>query len=472
MAQLKKKYGLFTAISMVVGIVIGSGVFFKAQNVLNTTGGDMPLGIIAWLTGGVVMIVCGYNFANFATRYEKVGGLVDYAEAMLGERYSYFVGWFIATLYVPGMASALAWVSARYTLCIFMPDAVDTTMASPECLCLAGFYLIMSYCVNTISPKIAGKLQVSMTIIKLIPLVLMAVVGIIVGLKNGNIAQEMHSFGAGATEDNGMFSSLFASVVAVAFAYEGWILATSINAELKDSKKNLPRAIVAGCSLIMIVYILYYVGISGSVNIDELRFNGANYAFNEVFGKFSLFFNVCIAVSCMGTLNGLMLSSTRGLYALSVRGKGPSPKLFAEVSSTTNMPVNSSAFGLAICSFWLLFFFFSNVSTHNYFGVFAFDSSELPIITIYAFYIPMFFMYIIKNHKDGIIKHVILPSLGIICCCFMIFAALYAHGITPYLAAKERGEFACPVLIYLLVFCLFMIIGAYFYNRSNKHKNK
>ena len=79
--KLEKKYGLFTAICMVVGIVVGSGVFFKAQVILQKTGGDMPLGVLAWLIGGAIMIVCSYVFATIATRYEKVSGLVDYAEA-------------------------------------------------------------------------------------------------------------------------------------------------------------------------------------------------------------------------------------------------------------------------------------------------------------------------------------------------------------------------------------------------------
>ena len=56
--QLKKKYGLFTAISMVVGIVIGSGVFFKAEKILNVTGGNLPLGILAWIIGGVIKMIC------------------------------------------------------------------------------------------------------------------------------------------------------------------------------------------------------------------------------------------------------------------------------------------------------------------------------------------------------------------------------------------------------------------------------
>jgi|GEM_PF-2990327 len=79
-AGLQKKYGLITAIAMVVGIVIGSGVFLKAEKVLTATGGDLKLGILAWVIGGIIKISCAYTFAVMATKYEKVNGIVDYAE--------------------------------------------------------------------------------------------------------------------------------------------------------------------------------------------------------------------------------------------------------------------------------------------------------------------------------------------------------------------------------------------------------
>ncbi|MBQ2777225.1 MAG: amino acid permease, partial [Peptococcaceae bacterium] len=82
--ELTKKYGLLTAICMVVGIVIGSGVFFKAEKVLTATGGDMKTAILAWLLGGMIMIICAYTFATMAAKYEKVNGLVDYAETIVG----------------------------------------------------------------------------------------------------------------------------------------------------------------------------------------------------------------------------------------------------------------------------------------------------------------------------------------------------------------------------------------------------
>ena len=92
---LTKKYGLVTAIAMVVGIVIGSGVFFKAEVVLTATGGNLPIGILAWTMGGLVMVICAYMFSILAVRYENVGGLLGYVEAVTGPRYGYYVGGFI-----------------------------------------------------------------------------------------------------------------------------------------------------------------------------------------------------------------------------------------------------------------------------------------------------------------------------------------------------------------------------------------
>ena len=79
-AKLKKRYGLAMAIAMVVGIVIGSGVFFKAEKILVATKGDLKLGILSWVLGGIIMIVCAYAFAILGTKYEKKNGLFLFLE--------------------------------------------------------------------------------------------------------------------------------------------------------------------------------------------------------------------------------------------------------------------------------------------------------------------------------------------------------------------------------------------------------
>ena len=460
--QLEKRYGLFTAICMVVGIVIGSGVFFKAQDILKYTGGNMLLGILAWLIGGIVMVICAFNFANFATKYLKVNGVVDYAEAIVGEKYAYMIGWFVSTIYYPAMTSVLAWVSARYTLVLFDANA-DIT--SGLCMALGAFYLCAVYTINVLAPKIAGKFQVSATVIKLIPLAIMVIIGTIAGLINGNTVE---AFKQASESVGGDFGSVFAGIAAAAFAYEGWIIATSINAELKNAKRNLPIALVGGTVLIMVIYITYFIGLTGGASVDVLINQGATTAFKNLFGNIGgTILNVFIVISCLGTLNGLMLASTRAPYSLAVRNHGPKPETFASVDAQTNMPANSGILGLFFCACWFFYFYAANLTT-PVFGLFSFDSSELPIITIYGMYIPIFVMFIIKEGKKNIFKNIVMPALGAIACAFMVFVAVYAHGVRPYQAAAANGEFSFPVLFYLIVFAVIMIAGALMYKKKGK----
>lgn len=450
--KLERKYGLFTAICMVVGIVIGSGVFFKAQVILEKTGGNMPLGILAWLIGGVIMLVCVLTFANMSQKYEKVNGIVDYAEATVGPKYGYLVGWFMTTIYYPTLTSVLAWLSARYTLVfltsvnpslpLVVPAEQGGCVVGPECIALMLFYLCCGYAVNALSPKLAGKLQTSTTVIKFIPLTLMAVVGIAYGLTTGQLA---NNFANPALGYEVMGNPLFAAVCATAFAYEGWIIATSINSELKDSKRNLPKALIIGGLIIIATYLFYYIGVAGGASNDQLIREGATVAFLNIFGNvFGNILNLFVAISCLGTMNGLMLGCVRGLYSLAARKEGPRPDIFSQVDSKTNMAHNSSVVGLLMCGFWGLYFYLANLAG-TWKGAFVFDSSELPIITIYAMYIPIFIQWIRKQKDESVLRRFILPILAICGSIFMVAACILGHGM------------AC--VWYLIVFAVFMLAG-------------
>lgn len=467
--KLEKKYGLFTAICMVIGIVIGSGVFFKAQTILQKTEGNMPLGILAWIIGGVIMVICACTFGIMATKYSHVNGLVDYAEVTVGKKYAYFMGWFMATIYTPSMTGVLAWVSARYFGELFGWSATDAQVMTVGCIFLVG-----SYAINALSPKLAGKFQVSTTVIKLIPLFLMAVVGTIYGLvknvaryevdpitgtiiANGTSQIQILLENFKTTGASGM-NVLFGAVVATSFAYEGWILATTINAELKDAKKNLPIALFVGSLIIIAVYIFYYIGVAGGATVKVLQNanGGAQYAFLQIFGDFfGTILKVFIVISCLGTLNGLMLACTRCLYSLSTRKMGPKPEMFEQIDNSTNMPTNSAIFALLVCALWFTYFYGANLAPKLWFGVFSFDSSELPIVTIYTMYIPIFIMLIKKDRKEfGVFKGIVLPVLSIISCAFMTIAAIYAHKAS--------------VIYYLIIYVVIMLIGVLFLLKKNK----
>ncbi len=457
--SMEKRYGLPTAICMVVGIVIGSGIFFKTEGVLAATGGNVLTGVLSLLIMGAIMFFCAYAFSLMSQKYEKVNGVVDYAEAVMGSKYAYYLGWFMTFIYTPCIASVLCWVTARYFGELFGFGATSGEVLVIACLVLVGDAFL-----NAVSPKIAGKTQVSTTVIKLIPLLLMAVVGTASGLINGQLTE---NFLAPPSSDISPVGGLTASVVSLAFAFEGWILATSINAELRDAKKTLPRALIFGGIVIVAVFVLYYMGVCGAISVEELTASGAPMAFKKLFGNaFGTILSVFIVISCLGTTNGLMMANSRNLYALAVRGNGPSPKLFGKLDEDSNMPTNSAFMGALLAAVWLVYFFGANL-TAGWFGPFNFDSSELPIVALYAMYIPIF----LKMYKDkdlSPVKRVIVPTLAILSCIFLVGCAVYSHGIVKYQAAAADGKFAFPVLFFLIVFAVVMVIGKFFYHPNEE----
>ena len=464
--KLEKKYGLFTAICMVVGIVIGSGVFFKAQTVLQKTEGNMPLGILAWAIGGMIMVFCILTFAAMAQKYEKVNGVVDYAEATVGPRYGYYLGWFMTIIYYPTLTVILSWLTARYTLVfitscwpnfpLVIPAAQGGCVIGPECMVLMMVYLVCAYAVNALSPKLAGVFQTTTTVIKLIPLGLMAIGGILVGLL-GPEHMLVSNFATASVSGSKGSAPLLAAVCATSFAYEGWIIATSINAELKDAKKNLPRALVIGAAIIIITYICYYIGVAGGASVEVLMTDGATSAFVNIFGGvLGNILNLFIAISCAGTMNGLMLGCSRGVYSLAARGTGPAPELFGEVNRKSNMPGNSAIFGLLLCAFWGLYFILASVlelwgGVKVFVGTpfesvpFSFDASELPIISLYAMYIPIFINWMRKSTDETAVRRYVFPILAICGSLFMVYACLVGHKMANFW--------------YLIVFAVIMLIG-------------
>ncbi|MBE6940048.1 MAG: APC family permease [Ruminococcaceae bacterium] len=441
---MEKRYGLPVAIAMVVGTVIGSGVFFKAETVLKATGGNMMIGILSWLVTGIVMIICTYTFGIVAGRYNDADGLVGYTKAYCGKNYAYYMGWFTSVIYYPALVSVLSWLPARYVGVLIGGDSWGP--ASTNVMVLSLAFLSLTYAMNALAPKLAGKFQMSTTTLKLIPLLLMAVVGTVVGLTNG---QMVENFSTVVNPDVMPAAGLFAGVVSLSFAYEGWICATSIGSELKDAKRNMPRALIIGALIVVAVYVIYYIGLAGALESSVMMENGqagAKLAFQNIFGNVGgVLIFVFVVISCWGTCNGLTVSCSRSMYDLVREGDYPRLTMFKNVDGTTGMPTNASVVGLLTSALWLVYFFGANL-TDPWFGPFSFDSSELPIITLYAMYIPIF-LQMMKDKELPTSKRIVMPVLAILCCLFMCFSCIYTYRM--------------KVLYYVIVFAAIMLLGAF-----------
>lgn len=416
MAIVKKKYNLITAVAMVVGVVIGSGVFFKAGRVLKNVDGNLTSGILAWVLGALIMIVSAYVFSLFAQRINKVNGVVDFMEAAYGQKVGKLVAWFMSVFYYPTLVAVLAWVSADFTVSLIGVDGSTVWI-------IGSFYLVLFFVLNLLSPVLAGKFQVSATVIKLIPLILMALVGTVVGLLNGVTLENFATTTVGVNPaELGGFSG---AVLSTAFAYEGWIVATSINAELKNAKRDLPLALVIGTLIVAAVYITYYIGLAGTLPNAVFVFegNGAVFqAFEQIFGNIgATLLLVFIIISCLGTLNGLVMGATRGLYSIAVRQDNQGLEAFGNVDKSTDATVNSGLLALLLSAIWFVVWYGSFQGWYN--GLFM-DISELPIATLYGIYI-FFYIWIIRTATDlNLFNRFLMPSLALIGAGYMVYSGL------------------------------------------------
>ena len=342
----------------------------------------------------------------------------------------------MTTIFAPTIAAMLAFFSAMMFGALFNIEAVDFATGNINYMTvgLGAMFLMIAYGINALSPVIAGKLQVGSTVIKLIPLVVMGVIGTIAGLKNGS-TQTVLNF-VNTNEYIASEGGFFNAIVGFAFAYEGWIFATSINSELKNAKRNLPLALIIGSVTVTVLYALYIFSMSSlgdvSLIIGTWPFGEklAGLAFANVFGEpFGILIYVFITISCLGTLNGVVMSSCRSLYSLSVRNLGPNPEFFADIDKQNNFAIKSSLIGLMLAGFWYGWTttvwmggpdMMATLHTNNWIG---WEPDEVCIICLYLMYIPMMIGLMVKAKNLSFNERFVIPFSDYCPACFSVTAA-------------------------------------------------
>ena len=453
--NLKKKYGFIVTTCLIVGAVIGSGIFFINEIIFGRVGGDLHNAVIAWLIGGAIMFVMMWVWGKLAVEKDGMGGLMEYTDGLLGKTYSYFLGWFLGTILYPTFVAVLAWVTARFTAQLLGWELV---FASGPVWMLAGIYMIGIYLLSVLSPKIAGFFQVSTTFIKVIPLILMGIIGIIVGLINGTTVDNL-SYVVGPDSPLFVNSPLFYAITATAFAYAGSEEVLMMSSEIKNRKKNLPRAIILGSIIIISIYVLYTIGKFGAVDAASLASPGVgvNLAFRNLFGQHAgSILIVFIIISCLGAMNSAMMAGSRSFYALAIRDKGPAPEYVKQVDKKTDMPPTSAAISLLFCAI-MFFFIFANVNDmagypylyhRRWFGDVNFALSSLAPISLMGMYIPVFITVMIQQTKWSAFNRFVMPILSLAGAVAMIIMVFYTNF---------QGA-----MWYLLFFAIIMGIAVFF----------
>ena len=406
--QLQKNLGAAAALSTVVGMVIGGGVFFKPQAVYEITGGGPGLGMIAWVLAGIMTITAGLTAAEVSAAIPKTGGMMVYIEEIYGKKLGFLTGWMQSVLFFPATIAAISVMFGQQAAILLGNESLVIPMT-------VGVILLIGV-LNTFGSKTSGAIQTVSTVCKLIPLVVRIVFGFIKGGGNNPIVQPLVAEGISPT---GVIGQL---LVAILFAYDGWINVGAIAGEMKNPGKDLPKAIVGGLSLVMGVYVVINLAYLWVLPASEL----AKYAspasavaevlFGSIGGKI---INVGILVSVFGCINGYLLTGPRITYTL---GKQKTiPVIFGKLNKN-DVPANATLLMAVLSALYALSGQFNLLS-------------DLAMFAVWSFYVLTFIgvMKLRKTHPNlnrpyKVPLYPIIPLIAIFSGLFVVLNQLLFAG--------------------------------------------
>lgn len=327
MAELKRVLGLWPAASIVVGTVIGSGIFLVPKTMINAVGSP-HLVFFVWIFGGLLSLAGALTYAELATALPEAGGEYAYLREAYGPMWAFVYGWTQMWVAKSGSIATLA-TGFFYYLANFYPKLEGKLFLIPLPIGANGGPLEVSYgqilamavililaFVNYFGVRFGGDVQVAVTVLKVA--LIAGVVGIGLLAPQGNLS----NFCTSTTAIGGV-SGFFAALVAALWAYDGWNNVAMVAGEIRNPKKNLPRALILGTIAVILVYLLanlayFYVLSSGQVGATD---RVAAEMMRKVMGASGAgIVSLAAMISIFAALNGSILTGARVPYAMARDG--------------------------------------------------------------------------------------------------------------------------------------------------------
>lgn len=404
--ELKKEIGLLEAMTMVIGVVIGSGIFFKASTVFENAG-TPKLGVLAWVIGGIITMASALTVAEIAAAIPKTGGMFVYLKELYSEKWAFLFGWMQTLIYVPGVAAALSIVFVTQAT-YFIP------MTGTQQKILAIFMLFFIMIINVLSTKLGSKVQFVATIAKLIPIFVIIIFGLLKG--------QAHSLSVPVAAGTSMGAAGFgAAILGTLWAYDGWIGVGNMAGELKNPKKDLPRSIILGLSITIVVYILINMAIVNVMPVSKVidSQKAASDVAVILFGTSGAgLIAAGIMISIFGAMNGYLMTGVRVPFAMAQDNLFPFAKFFGKVSDKYVTPINAFVFEIVLACIYVLSGSFDKLTNLAVFVMWIFF-----VMTVGGIFI------LRKKHKDvartySVPLYPIVPLIGIAGGIYIIISTL------------------------------------------------
>lgn len=437
-----QSYSLAATISMIVGIVIGSGIYFRADDIVSYTNGNLALGLFALALGAMCIVFGSLTLSQLSKRHISSGGLVAYFEKYISKEVATGFGWFQLYIWMPSISVVVGWAAALYTFMLFSYEA-----SLLEQVILGLIYNFFFIYINYMSRNFGGFIQRLTTAIKLVPLVAIAFYGLFIAKPISNEFISNSSFAREVSNP-----SWLTALVPLAFSYDGWTIAMTIAPEVINPKKNMVKALIISPIIILLVYLVYIYGITNILGYeailnlgDSAVFEAGKIIFGEKLGNLLL---VIVVISVLGVVNGINLAAIRMPQALAgksmIRDAG-----LSRIDPKRQLSIRSILYFMGLEAIWTILHYI--VIKYNLFN--GRDVSEISIVFSYISYILLYSVVfkMLKEEKAGIALIVpILASLGSI---IILVGSIIASPLY--------------ITIFIVICSLVMYIG-YLYGKNNK----
>ncbi len=325
--------GLPAAVSMVVGTVIGSGIFLVTAQMMRAVG-STPMVLAVWVFGGILTMFGALSYAELSAAMPQSGAEYVYLKAAYGPVWGFIYGWTITWVAKPGSAAALASGAYRY-LAEFFPGLNDVvfSVALPigpgggpldihKGQFLGAGLIILFSGVNMLGTRLGGGLQVAGTGLKVA-----LIAGIILGglaTGHGSLASFHSSLPVhSGTETGGGITGFFVALVAALWAYDGWNTASMIGSDIQNPRKNLPRALIWGTVTVIAIYVmanLAYLYVLSAPEVAASQRVAADMMRRVAGPSGAAMVSVAAIVSILAALNGVLISGSRVPFAMAQDG--------------------------------------------------------------------------------------------------------------------------------------------------------